>query len=84
MPNPSELRRLCELSTDAFGEMVATAASAMGLPPAAARAAAQNAPMLQKMLASASENDLKAICDRLGSKQTAEILSKLPPTAGKG
>lgn len=74
--DPSKLRALADMDDRRFAELLFTAARAVGLSPADARAAAQNAHAFKAVLRSASEDDLAKIQGKL-SGNPADLLKEL-------
>ena len=74
--DPSKLRALAEMDDRRFAELLFTAARAVGLSQADARAAANNAHAFKAVLRSASEDDLAKIQGKLNGNP-ADLLKQL-------
>lgn len=74
--DPNKLKALADVDDNRFSAMLFAAATAVGLPPEQARAAAANAPAFKKMLKNASQDDLATLGRKLQGSPS-ELLRQL-------
>lgn len=69
-----KIRRLSELDKESFAALISSAISAMGGSKAQVAAMSMNSEAIQKMIASASDSDIKKLAARLGREKTNELI----------
>lgn len=74
--DPSKLRALANMDDRRFAELVFTAAKAVGLSPAEAKTAANNAHAFKAVLRNASDEELALLVNKL-SKNPADLMKQL-------
>ncbi len=79
-----KIRALAELDKESFAALISSAVSAMGGSKAQAAAMSMNSEAIRKMIASASDSDIKKLAARLGREKTNELIGLSPDgTDGK-